>query len=750
MLKDKQNLLKVAVGALILTGVFVGMYLGANNFAFVAATDDQNVVYLPTEANDDPIEIEIIENEWFLELAELESMPHIVTNGWSSTQVNQVILLDLTTGEPMAIYEFGEYEAVEQVWDLGNGYYAAWVGDEDLWNRSSRLGIDLPDDFEFSWGDELERNFRIVIFDENLNPIDTLPYSEKMHSVIFFNRHIRFENGELFVYDFAPYGQDITWHFQRVNLHTGEITVLFETQNHISTHGFIGDNQFLVTDWLYPNGIKYGIFDLETGDITFSEQQQVFDFGNFVLTGSNLVMSEHQWGWRSGPELTNQIMILDLEDLSREMIQLAEGDSVWARPSYDGNHIVTINESESVFRKYDMDGNVIARANIVLPFDFDNYHFEIFPITEQVYAIHIHTPLLDGGRHIQMVTLDGYNHVITPTNQQVTDPFGTIEFMRLRTPEAHHLSEEEAREIGIQWIYEEFGVKVDTAALGHSFWLSFEHEDLDIVNRSFWVGSFRIEGMFGDALSAFDFVIDGITGERIAIADAMLPFDPISTIITVGDMKITVLDYSLAPNVWNPSSHIEQQTYHLSAEEAALLIAESIYAEFGINLDGHRMHMHLGLYFEGVVGWGTNINRPDERYTAGFQLMFIASVDATTGERLNISDTRNMAGQGVNQFVENKELTLNDIRLAVEVTYSGYLQSSQLSLEEMAQISADMIYEAFGVSLDGLFLKMNFWGEHWTITVKSAENGSYMFQFFLNAETGDFVSGESITDLRGQ
>ena len=386
---------------------------------------------------------------------------------------------------------------------------------------------------------------------------------------------------------------------------------------------------------------------------------------------------------------------------------------------------------------------------------------EVERLTELAMELDDEAALQEAIRN-EVLAIWGWDATEEEINQQV-------EFRMLTTPRAHHLSENDAKAIGAQWIYEEFGVRANANASDHNFFVSFNHEDLGIVNQSFWMGTLEMRDfhgytengemiVYGNSLNAFTFVIDGITGERIAIRDGMLPLEPASTIITVGDMEVTVLDYSVEPNTCNPSFHVEQQSYHLSVEEAALLMVETIYEDFGINLDGHRIHMTLDLRLmmdeTEVESWSAHVTRPDETYTAGAQLMFWVSVNAITGEIINVVDARDAYGQGVNQRVVNEEINLNGMSFTAIVTYNGNLQSNHLSLEEIVKISADAVYEEFGVSPDGLFAYMTFWGEHWTVAFRTAENGEPAFSLFLDAETGELICwgnpDGAITDQRDE
>lgn len=743
--KDKNILFKTVIGVIALIGVFASIYVVINNLAFVSATNDNYLIALEQEGNNQ----ELPDGNLLLEeLANLEPMPHIITNGPESLIVNQVILLDLVTGQPMEVHEFGEYDFVYQVWDFGNGFYGAVVAEEDSWSRSARFNTELPDDADFS---ERWNNIRFVIFDENLNPIDTLVHEwlSKVYQRQAFA--VKLVEGQLHIYDFEFCDQYKIWSLQEFNIHTGENTILarvFELRNQMNPASFIGNNKMLMAEWVWldydsQHDIIYHILDLETGEL---KSLGVHDFqpGKLAFNGSNILINERY-------TFFNQVIMLDLENFSTESILLTGGiglwvgDSIWINFSYDGNHIVSVNEGESVFRKYDLNGDIIAEADIIIPFPIGNDYFEIFPLTEQIYAIHTQTRFLEGGRHIQLVSLEGENYVLTPEDQLIRDVWGRLEWNRLKTPEDHHLSQADALEIGMQWIREEFGDLIDLTIGHHEISMEFNHEDQGDKKRAFWVGTLG----FWDTYEYFylRFVLDGITGERLGIAD-LGDYSSDITEVQWRDGYIRIFDRSKRDFLIAPSITSEHQPYHLAVESAALLMVELLENEFGTNLSNHEIELSLWTT-EMIEGqpqavWSANVTRPDENFLQGFHTVHRIVIDATTGEINEIEDLRDYIGPGINYRIENKEITINDMRLSIEIHQMVLFEPHHLTYEEIIRISADVIFEEFGVSLDGLYLGMRFWGDMWGITVTEPEEIDedihYMFQLFLDATTGNLNS----------
>lgn len=183
------------------------------------------------------------------------------------------------------------------------------------------------------------------------------------------------------------------------------------------------------------------------------------------------------------------------------------------------------------------------------------------------------------------------------------------EWKRLTTPEERHMSEAEALALGIAWIYEEFGLVVDLARDDQFIAMLFEHEDMGVVRHSFWQGIFSIwecggycvygvEASGGD-LDSIYFVLDGITGERVTIANASCrEFDDFigAEVIFYRNMEITVVNnnHPILEKIVSPSFAVPRQPYYLPEAEVAMQVAEMIYERYHVNLDQHFMYITLG------------------------------------------------------------------------------------------------------------------------------------------------------------
>ena len=164
-----------------------------------------------------------------------------------------------------------------------------------------------------------------------------------------------------------------------------------------------------------------------------------------------------------------------------------------------------------------------------------------------------------------------------------------IAWEMLTTPRERHLSRLEALWLGVEWMYEEFGIIVDFGRYGYDYgyspyvWLNFEHESVGINNRSFWTGG------YGHIL----FSLDGITGERVAILDESQPFEFSWTEISLEDMNFKVTDTTGMFMHIGPSFATLQMPYHFTTEEVAILVAEYVYEAFGKKIDGLYVELVL-------------------------------------------------------------------------------------------------------------------------------------------------------------
>lgn len=304
MAKGKNLLPKVTCSALILAGVFTGMYIGANNIASVGAADKEDVVEYSQEANDIGVENDIVVASLDVKTSlDLDFIPRLAQN---TTQNNQILLFNPTTGEIVATYEFGEKDFIYGASETKNGYFVIHVGEIDMFSHQLWAGKldyvwemdedDLTDYLEenFPYIPESERNFRVVIFDRNLNVVDTLPGETEENNLNLWGSIVKFEDGILYVYSTLSIPDAVGESFgafsiipaylRRLNLTTGEIDILFEFDNSMNLIEFIGENYILIDQVVDGTARTVrGAINLETGELIDLERKIVLE-GEDVVT----------------------------------------------------------------------------------------------------------------------------------------------------------------------------------------------------------------------------------------------------------------------------------------------------------------------------------------------------------------------------------------------------------------------------------------------------------------------------------
>ena len=353
----------------------------------------------------DPVGIvrESITDDGLIEALEgLERLPYLTRI--SEGELLKLATMDLVTGDILATYELAEDEGISFSKRLDNGYFVVRMADR-------------------FWQEE-ESEFPFIIFAENLVPLETIWFEGDV--LPFWMEIVKIVDGQLYIYGWGWSGgwddlEDwilVNIEFLRVNIHTGEVEVLFEHGSEMQSyilHQFINETQIL-TSALTTNeatgefSTSVGILDLELGELVDEFELDHFDILSPDSQGSRILLSESRIA--PGRE-RNEVLVFDIDSRTHKMVSLGFSEenlfqeSFWARLSLDGDHIVTVNEAESIFRKYNMEGGVVAEVEIEIPvFDYYGFevenNFEIFPISDFIYAIHIVHQL---GRHIQIVNL---------------------------------------------------------------------------------------------------------------------------------------------------------------------------------------------------------------------------------------------------------------------------------------------------------------------------------------------------------
>jgi len=328
----------------------------------------------------------------------LEPRPHAFSNFF--VDVHKVSVVDLTTGDSLNTYTFDEYEKVHQVWNLANGDIVALVGYEDSSAREARLRR-LENDFsdvgaDFDFLTTAERDFRFVVFDENLNILTSTAHASYMNSGF-----VKYYNAQVFAYDWVSRSEEELgpWDLWRINLLTSESEVMLEDFNPLSILGFIDDKTAIVNGGGEMTQVFRGTLNVTTGEKeSFGIDE--FNIRNFASNGTKWLATESNTRWFGG-EITSQVFVLNAENMTGELVQLIEEDSYWARLTPDGNFIVAFDQLELIFRKYDLSGNVISEIAVEPPENFNT--FEIFPLTNEKHLLS--TQILDGVRHFQIINL---------------------------------------------------------------------------------------------------------------------------------------------------------------------------------------------------------------------------------------------------------------------------------------------------------------------------------------------------------
>lgn len=288
--------IKIVISALILLGIGANLYASAHTTPYAATEGDsvensyESIVYKPTEY------------EEIVALPSLDFTPKLAQCG---TQMNQILLFNPTTGDVVATHDFGAYERIFGTIDLGNGYYAIHVGENDLfshllWNGMLDYIWEMEDEEanayikeNFPEVSESERNFRVVIFDQHLNIVETLPGETEENGLSLWGSVATFIDGMFTIYDTksipGEVGESfgafaiIPAHVRRHNLSTGDIDILFEVPNSMNFVEFIGDRYILVQRVVDGSGgQREAVLNLETGEL--------IDLGHTVrLEGDDVV-----------------------------------------------------------------------------------------------------------------------------------------------------------------------------------------------------------------------------------------------------------------------------------------------------------------------------------------------------------------------------------------------------------------------------------------------------------------------------
>ena len=336
------------------------------------------------------------------ELSEIGIVPYL-TGVLNDEGIQSLVMIDLLTGEELATYKSAEGQVTSSVGDLGDGYFLASV---------------TP----MFWDDDMLDTI-FIIFDETLTVVETISFQGEVLPAVY--DIVELVDDQVFIYGWGWTGDWEDWtddtELLRVNIHTGEFEVLFEADlgmlsRAYNLHQFVNGTQILTSSLRTVEetgefSSHIGILDLELGEFIYELELDSFALGWHIdFYRSKVFFSERRIATGRGRD---EVVILDTESWTYQMVSLGVSaeeflpESSWARLSLDGNHIVTINEEQSAFRKYDMDGVMISEVELeILELGYEGFDmansFQIFPLTEQIHIIHTESML---GYHIQVIKL---------------------------------------------------------------------------------------------------------------------------------------------------------------------------------------------------------------------------------------------------------------------------------------------------------------------------------------------------------
>ena len=327
----------------------------------------------------------------------------------------EVLLIDLATGDVLASYVVDEtYATVAEVFDFGNGYFAALVGilsPQEIAFRNR--------DFDAEWVEHDARP-RFLLFDEHLDLLEVFWLDETPYEIYFPWMYglLTFKNNELIVFFQTfedPDFPEIL--FQSYNFHTGELITIAETDIVLLDFISIDSEQLFFRgainetgDPFAPATLAYGVINLVDGTIV-KQRQDTFNtaLGSQIdISNARALLPEQLevFMFEDNQQAYHAVLLVELVTLESRLFELQEGDSHLARFSYDGNHLVTINtvftpiedsfiREFAYFRKYDLETGAVVFETTLDPIP-ELVEFEqiqtwvtpaIVPISESVYAI---------------------------------------------------------------------------------------------------------------------------------------------------------------------------------------------------------------------------------------------------------------------------------------------------------------------------------------------------------------------------
>ena len=335
------------------------------------------------------------------------------------------LLIDGMTGQSLGRFDVPEGEViVGEVLNFGNGYFGLWVDnvtdDSSMWIINPDTG-DLDNLADVTGVVHDEKRLRLLVLDGDLTIIHDLEITntDLQDTLTQFGSHVTYESGQLLVYyvvdAWMSYINDENQTIRRYNVHTGEMEILFEMNDRsliISEIALVGFEKiaFRGTIWHNEdNALRYGFIDLTTGVMTvFEEEHFRVNHDGLVVAGSSVLITEEfspptMGGGNVFQVDRGEVIVFNVETGHRQVIDVGGVSSFWAVLSLDGRYAVTVDETFSYLRKYDVtSGQLSFEVLISLAGD---HVTAIIPLPNGDFGIRSMT--LDSGltSHFKLVTL---------------------------------------------------------------------------------------------------------------------------------------------------------------------------------------------------------------------------------------------------------------------------------------------------------------------------------------------------------
>ena len=382
------------IGLLLGLSVFI-VGCQSNETNEIEYENDEEIVDLHQEAEVDE-DIEVHQTDEGHDISAQQNATYLTHHDAMVMQV------DLITGNTVAMFEFDEENgSISQVFDFGSGYFGAFAGILNPQQVAIRAG-----DFnaDYVWDHDPEARF--LLFNEDLNLLETffLDDTPYMAQFPFMFDLLTFENNELVVFFMTQnHPTDEKLILQSYNFHTTEMIEVTQTVTFIRDMMKAGSNEifFIGTlnesdDLMDPGVLKYGMINIAEGVID-ENHHDTFQSWKIDIVQNQVLISEENPDFLLDEihQFYEGVLLFDMITSVSQLMEFEEGSSHFARLSYDGTAVVTLNHELNEFLKYDITtGELLSRISFddipeMVSFEqiMTTINPLIIPIDDTTYAI---------------------------------------------------------------------------------------------------------------------------------------------------------------------------------------------------------------------------------------------------------------------------------------------------------------------------------------------------------------------------